>query len=301
MKGLVFLSILLSAPLTFSQESCKGLLLSGDSASVASMSFAFSNESDTHTFTEGTQEFTQRAEENVESLRSELDEVASVVNQRRLNIKTEAFQQVSQNLASKLYELNQEIENTSNQSIKSYYNSLVLKAMSLLNTDDFQLGFRSSPVTLFSMPVHIALDLVVETEIEEQYSLLTLELYRLVSEEQAPEFQALLSQVQTREHFEAFASIMFSGQASQGLLLEALKIQNPYQLDALVYALQGGLNPTLMQAVLSVQNKYQLEVFQTALEQRVTENTLYFEVIPAITTDEQASNVMAMIKAGKFN
>lgn len=285
MKSVLISLVMMFGSVSFAQSTCK-MLLSGE----GSHNYRFTIDS------------VNESEAQEDALKAEIADVASLVNRRQLNLKSDQFGSLSENLLEKLYELKPDVEDSASATIKSNFNTVVLKSMMLMNLDDYQIGFITTPVQSLSISASDALDLLVETEIEDHYALLTMEFYGLASSEVLPEFRNIFMQVQSKDQLEVVVHSIFANKASVELMALVPQIQNSYQKEAFVGVIYNeNISPGLMTAILTVKNKHQLEVLKVAFENMISEQSLYLEIIPEVTTDTQASNVIGMIKAKQFN
>jgi len=284
MKLVLLGLILVFSSMSFAKDSCKALM-----------------NSNSHNYRFSLSEVGE-AEAQAVALNAEISKLSSLVNMRQLNVRSAQFSVLSNDLLKKMNELKPDVEDSLSATTKSNFNSVVLKSMMLLNFDDYQVGFITNPVQLTSVPAVEALGLLVETSIEDHYALLTMEFYGLATKEISADFRNLFMQVQTKDQFEVVVHAIFANKASLQLMALVPQIQNSYQKEALVGVLYSeNITPGLMTAVLTVHNKHQLAVLKVAFEHMVGELSLYNEIIPAVTTDAQASNVIGMIKARQFN
>jgi len=237
------------------------------------------------------------ASANDVTLQEQIDVIASLSNQRVVNMKSDQFAEVTKNILQKLAQLKDPVKSSSSKSLKGEYNSLVLKTLILRNYDDFQIGFIKSPKMTGTMSVEAAFDLLIERESVDHYAYLTLEFYALVSDGDGDLRESLL-QVTNKEQFESISLALLGGYNDPELIEGLLRIQRDSQKRAFSFVVQTiPLDTSIVNVALSINNSEQYKVFKAAIEYQVQDENFYDVVLPSIQSEEAASEVIRKIKA----
>jgi len=231
------------------------------------------------------------------ALQAQIDSIASMSNQRVVNMKSDQFSEVKNNILESLVKLRDPIEASSSKSLKGEYNSLVLKTLILRNYDDFQIGFIKSPTMTGTMPIESAFDLLIKRESADHYAYLTLEFYALVSEG-AEDLREILLNVTNKEQFESISLALLRGYSDLELIEALLGIEHESQKNAFHFIVQAmPLNASVVNVALSIDNPEQFKVFKVAIEYQVADEAFYNTILPTIKHEDTANEVIRKIKA----